>query len=584
MPRRFLAAAGRVFAALDAWLSPLRFFLVPALLFAFFVYIFANLLHLHLGGRPTRNKTVYSKELPSMRGVIYDRNSNPIAVNQSGWRIFLDPHAAERPGQDAIATCKRVSQLTGKDAAAIYRELCDTNLSRYVVQGITFDPGAIDLATNKSLYVNGVNLEPVERRLYPQGRRFSHILGHLSGRELVGRNGGIEQKYNEELTGTDGFIRGVKANNGREIRSRRISTVEPIDGASVYLTVDQNIQHIVYGALARAMEEWNADGARAIVQEVETGAILAMVSLPDYDPENWKESTPEKRKNRTVTDLYDPGSTMKSVTIASALNEGIIATNTVYDAGNGMWRYGGHGLRDHVSGKIDVATILAKSSNIGSAKIALDLGNKRFESYLRAFCFAKRSGIDLPGESSGLLPPSERWEPVKPTRIAIGQGISVTPIQMIGAYSAIANGGRVMRPYVMDRIVSAKGEILRRNKPMVLATPVKPEVCAQLRAMLSEVVSARGTARRARIPGYTAGGKTGTAQITKPGGGYYANSHWASFIGFVPAEKPVFSVLVLLDNPTKPGKSHDGGVSAAPVFSEIASATAQYLSLPSARQ
>ncbi|MBR0057230.1 MAG: penicillin-binding protein 2, partial [Kiritimatiellae bacterium] len=382
------------------------------------------------------------------------------------------------------------------------------------------------------------------------------------------------------LKGADGFVAGERAGNGREIRERRSSTVEAIDGATVYLTIDQNIQRIAYEALSAAIEEWSADGGRVIIEKVDTGEILAMVSLPDFEPEDWQRASDLEKRNRTISDQYDPGSTMKAVTVAAALNEGVVSPDSTYDVGGGQWLYGGKILRDHAKGVIDVRTIIAKSSNIGAAKIALDLGNRRFERYLKAFGFSSRTGIDLPGEATGMLPPADKWEPIKPTRIAIGQGISVTPIQMVNAYATIANGGRRMRPYVMAKVVAPTGEILQRNVPKVVSTPITPDTAAKMRAMLEGVVGPGGTARRARVAGYAVAGKTGTAQIIKPGGGYYDHNHWASFIGFLPAEEPAFAVLVLLDNPTKPGKSHDGGVSAAPVFAEIALATAQYLEIP----
>ncbi len=574
---KFWRERGKYWRMLDKFA---RSYGAPVLFTVWFLILAVRLWHLHLGDRDLRNNTKYRGSLKASRGVIYDRGGNPIAVNQVGWRIFVDPHAENKPRQDPVATSKRIAELTGRKVREVYADLCNTNLSKYVVQGVTFDPAAIDLATNKALYVNGVGLEQIEERVYPQGRRFAHILGFVSGRDPIGQNGGIEQVYEKMLKGTDGFVIGVRANNGPEIRERRITTMDAIDGASVFLTIDQNIQLVAYQALKAAVGEWNANGGRVIVQKVDTGEILAMVSLPDFDPADWKDSEAYMRKNRAVTDQYDPGSTMKAVTVASALNEHLITPHSTYDVGGGLWFYGGKTLRDHATGIIDVRTIIAKSSNIGAAKIALDLGNKRFERYLRAFGFGSRTGIDLPGEGTGMLTPSEKWELIKPTRIAMGQGISVTPIQMVNAYSTIANGGKRMRPYVMQRIISSNGEVIQRNLPKVEGMPIAPAVAKDMREMLALVVSPQGTARRARVPGYKVAGKTGTAQIPKPGGGYYDHNHWASFIGFLPADDPVFSVLVLLDNPTKPGMSHDGGVSAAPVFSEIAAATAQYLEIP----
>lgn len=578
----------------------IRFFLVPAGLFAWFIVLIFRLYGLHSGKALPRNNIRYRRETKAVRGVIYDRGGNPLAVNQAGWKIFVDPQADSRQPKkgrrppDPVITCGRISSLTGRPFRDVYADMFTTNRiwrdpqsgavrtnsPRYVVQGVTWDPTAVDLAEDKDLYVGNVGLVPVQRRLYPQGRRFSHIVGVAMGDPPRGGSGGVEQRYDRKLSGVDGLISGERAGNGREIRERRSSTIDAIDGASVWLTIDQNVQKIVYDALQAAVEEWNADGARAIVEMVDTGEILAMVSLPDYDPQDLAQASETERRNRAISDQYDPGSTMKAVTVAAALNEGVVTPSSTYDVGGGQWFYGGSVLRDHAKGVIDVRTIIAKSSNIGSAKIALDLGNRRFERYIKDFGLTQLTGIDLPGEAAGMLPPAERWEPIKPTRVAIGQGISVTPIQMVNAYATIANGGRRMRPYVMRKVVSASGEILQRNMPKVVSTPISPKTAAEMRGMLMGVVGPGGTARRARVEGYTVAGKTGTAQIVKPGGGYYDHNHYASFIGFLPAEQPVFAVLVLLDNPTKPGKSHDGGVSAAPVFAEIALATAQYLEIP----
>lgn len=579
----------------------IRFFIAPVALLIWFALLTVRLYELHSGHAMPRNNIRYRREIKAVRGMIYDRGGNPLAVNQSGWKIFLDPKAQSRPPKkghpppNPVVTCGRIASLTGRKFNDVWTDLVTTNriwrdgetgemktnVLRYVVQGVTWDPTAVDLVENKELYVGNVGLEAIQRRLYPQGRRFSHVVGIATGVPPRGGAGGIEQRYDKNLKGVDGMISGERAGNGAEIRERRSSTINAIDGASIYLTIDHNIQRIAYEALAAAVEEWNADGGRVIVEMVDTGEILAMVSLPDFDPQEWTSAPDSARRNRCLSDQYDPGSTMKAVTVCAGLNEGLITPESTYDIGHGKVRHvGGFPMRDHAEGVVDVKTIIAKSSNVGAAKVALDLGNRRFEKYLKAFGFGAKSQIDLPGEALGTLVPASKWEPIRPTRIAIGQGVSVTPIQMVNAYSTIANGGRRMRPYVMKKIVSQDGEILQRNEPKVLETPITPETARQMREMLKGVVKPGGTARRARVEGYEAAGKTGTAQIIKPGGGYYDHNHWASFIGFLPADNPVFAVIVLLDNPTKPGSSHDGGVSAAPVFAEIALATAQYLEIP----
>ncbi len=564
--------------------NDIRFFILPGLLFFWFFIVICRLFNLHFGDLGTRNNVEYKKTIPAFRGKIYDRNGIPLALSEPGWRISIDPNFSYtfEKHRDFDPTCKRIAELVGKNAADVKNDFCTKTNTKYVVQGETYDSSALNLETDKNHYLRGVKLEKTGRRVYPHGNILAHILGFLSydNKGDITGNGGIEQAYNKYLKGTDGYIRGIKTGRGKELRERRISEVPQIDGNNIYLTIDSQIQRIVYSAMTNAVTEWNADGGRAIVQMVKTGEILAMVSLPDYDPAVWRKTDSKLFINRCISHQYDPGSTMKAVTVAAAMQTGIITTNTTYDVGKGSWYYGGHRLRDHCYGEIDIPTVIKKSSNIASAMIALQIGNKRFENYLRAFGFGEKTEIDLPGEALGMLTKSEKWEAVKPTRIAIGQGISVTPLQMINAYSTIANGGNRMRPYIMDRIETEDGDLLMKNEPKIMMTPISGETAAQLREMLKGVILPGGTATRAKIPGYTVAGKTGTAQMIKPAGGYYDHNHWASFIGFLPAEEPVFSVLVLLDNPTKLQQSHDGGVSAAPAFSVIAGKIARYLEIP----
>ncbi len=571
-----------------------RFFLVPVLLFLWFVVLVVRLTDLHLGERQTRNRTVMHGFIPAMRGIIYDRGEVPVAVNRPGYKIFVDPGAPVKEGQDKRRTAARIAELTGVDFAAVYREITGQGKdSRYIVIGKTFDAEAVDLVTNKADYCC-CGIEPFSERAYPQGRRFSHILGFVSAHDSIGRNGGVEQKADKYLRGTDGSYEGVKDKNGREIRERRTNVIPPIDGANVYLTVDHNIQHVVCELLYYGVTNYNATGGKVIVQKVATGEILAMASYPDYDPVDYRSSTAEARLNKTIGGIYDPGSTMKGITVAAALNEGLVTPQTVIYVEQGSWPYGGRILRDHPRGNLTVRQIIQKSSNIGAAKIALKIGNQKFESYLRAFGFGHPLQIDLPGEEKGLLPRHETWETVKPTRIAMGQGVSVTPLQMINAYSTIANGGHCMRPYVISRIVGPDGTVVYRNEPKELGRPIRPDTAAKMREILKSVTNYsadyidRGTGWRARIEGYSVAGKTGTAQMFL-NGAYSEKDYWSSFVGFVPAENPVLSMIVILDRPrgevyqTAEGlrhKAHDGGGTAAPLFSKIASYVAQYLEIP----
>lgn len=577
--------------------SGARFFLVPVGLAAWFVILIVRLIDLHLGNHTTQNQIKIHGTLPAVRGMIYDRGEIPVAVNQPGYQIFVDPGAPVKEGQSKELTAKRIADLVGnRNYSEVYRDISGQGKnSRYIKQGVTYDKSAVDLLTNKTVYCC-CGLEPITERKYPQGKYFSHVVGYISGNDAVGRNGGVEQYAERYLCGTPGFYDGIKDRNGREIRERRKNTVAPIDGASVYLTVDRNIQHVVCEALEFGITNYNATGGKVIIQKVQTGEILAMASYPNFNPADFRNASEEAKRNAAIGVIYDPGSTMKSITVSAALNEGLVTPDTVFDIGHGSWAYGGRILRDHPTGHVTVKQIIQKSSNIGAAKIGLLLGNRRLEAYFKAFGYTKPTGIDLPGEEKGILPPHEKWDAVKPTRIAMGQGISVTPLQMVNAYSTIANGGYCMRPYVISRIVSPDGKILLQNEPKVMGRPIRPDTSEKMRKILRSVTNYaadridHGTGWRAKIDGYSVAGKTGTAQMLI-NGQYSEKDYWSSFVGFVPAEDPVFCMIVILDRPRGElmsdgihHKAHDGGGTAAPLFAKIAPYVAQYLEIPFAEE
>jgi len=347
--------------------------------------------------------------------------------------------------------------------------------------------------------------------------------------------------------------------------------------------------------LRAAWEKWSATRAWGVIQDVRTGAILAMASAPAFDPNDpgapW-HGMPPSFENLPVCFNYEPGSTFKAFTLAIALEEGIIQPETLVDVGQGVWMYRGAKLLDKsvfLRGPIGLPLIMQKSSNIASAKIALMLadpsrsirnGSHRLhEMYLRHFGFGRKLEIDLPAEEKGILHPAERWDALTATRVGIGHSVSVTALQLVTAYSALANGGYVMEPHVVKRVVADNGDVLREAKPKVLARPVSEKTSALLRGLMVGVTQRGGTATQASLvdAGYTAAGKTGTSKMPIPGG-YSSTDWWASFAGFVPAEKPVFSMVVVVE---KPRGKHTGGEVAAPVFGEVAKAVARYLRIPS---
>ena len=550
----------------------IRIWFIALLLLVSFCGLGAKLCYLHLSNHSKVTGREYKRTLLGLRGGIYDCNGKqyPMAVSLPARLFYLDPKSVKKE-HDVGQIARTVSQHLGLPEAEVQAQFRRTD-SRYIKLGYSLDDRVFE-ALSDPLTISGVGAEEMVIRRYPQGRRMSHVLGFVNNMGVGGA--GIEQQYNRYLTGTPGLIEGEKDAGRREIFSRRKVYVPPIAGSDIYLTLDHRIQFEVERAIQEVVEKFDALSGWAIVQHVRTGKILAMASFPDFEPENYTETTLDVWRNNALAIVYEPGSIMKAVTVAALLNERLATPSTEFEVGEGVWFYAGKPLRDHVYGRVTVSTALKKSSNIACAKMGLRLGAQRLENYLRAFNFGSKLGIELPGEENGILARAKDWDKLKPTRSPIGQGIAVTGLQMINAYSTLANDGRMMRPYLVDRIVSPSGETVFQARPEVIGRPVRPDVARAVREMLTGVTEEGGTGKRAAVPGFSIGGKTGTAQKAVPGG-YSSTDYYASFVGFVPAGEPVFSVLVSVE---RPRPQHTGGFVSAPVFGKIAAATARYLAL-----
>ncbi len=556
--------------------------------------LFSGLLALWMGGMVVRLYHLQVKKskpithtrtihLPAPRGRIYDsfNKNQPLALNLPAWDISVD-YMMLPEGTNRLAAAEALSQYIDKDIDEIlelFNKACARKNRGYPI-GRTLDYGVVAFVEKGSVNKIPARLflikDDIFVRNYPQGERLSQVLGHIN---LEGNGAaGIELAYDKYLRGAAGQKKVVLDAHGAEVRELRGATIEPTPGADIHLTIDSRIQFVMERELRAAMEEFETDTAWAIMQRVSTGEIIAIASMPDFDLNdcvNIRGNDPCRRSN-PIAAQYEPGSTMKTLTVSGAVNEGIVNPNSLVNVENGAWVYGGHTLHDHPTGIITVADIIAKSSNIGTAKIALELGNARLEGYLRALGVGSVVGIGLP-ETRGLLRPHAKWEKVSPTRIAIGQGVAVTAAQMVGAYATIANDGTMMQPYVIDRIVASDGTVLLRNEPRVKGHPLRPETAEKMALMLEGVTRKGGTAARIKIPGYRIAGKTGTAQMVIDGR-YSSSSYWATFAGFVPADHPEFAMVVVCQNPK--GLKHQGGSVAAPVFARIASETLQYLAVP----
>jgi len=546
-----------------------RFALSSGFLLVSLVGLGARLAFLHLGPNEGVSRR-FEKRLNAGRGGIFDCHGreNMLALSLAMKSVCVDPSMVVSNGCVARVACG-LGDVLGRpvDQVAVAINKPDRRYARIA----RFVPAA---ARERicAMKLPGVFLQDAMARVYPQGPFLCHVLGFVNHE---GRgSAGVEQVMDNYLRGCPGLLESRLNARRQEVYVWRGRHIPALEGADVHLTIDQNIQHVVEGALDAAVREHHARGAWAVVQQVRTGAILAMGSRPAYDPNVFRVSSDAQRMNRAIGYVYEPGSTLKAAVIAAALNEGVVTTNAVLHCEHGEWRYGGRILHDfHPYGELTVADGLKKSSNILAAKVALHLPRKALHGYLSAFGLGKRSRIDLPGEQSGILHPVSRWSDISPTRMAIGQGVAVTALQMLGVISAMANDGFLMRPYVIKEVRGKDGSVLVKTIPRSLGRPITFETAATMRALLRRVTEKGGTGRRARIAGYTVAGKTGTAQKPVPGG-YSSTNYMASFVGFVPAEEPQIAVIVVVDDPQP---VHVGGRVAAPVFSLIAGETMRYL-------
>jgi cell division protein FtsI (penicillin-binding protein 3) len=541
-----------------------------------------RLAFLHLGPHGTERTQMdrarsIEKRIIADRGSIYDRmgRRNLLSMNLPVQDVCADPQFLMK------------SNLTQQVASVLARELDTTpdevarRLTRgdkrfAYVQRFVDETRAQEIRKQK---LPGIFFRENTVRYYPLTSFMSHVLGFVN-HEAVG-SAGIEQMLDDYLKGCSGLLESRVDALRRELYTERDRWVPALRGADVFLTLDQNVQYIVEQALDEAVSKHSAKGAWAIVQRVRTGEILAMASRPTYDLNRFRDADEKDRLNRSIGYVYEPGSTFKAAIVAAALNEGVVSPDDVFDCENGAWSYGGKILRDyHPYGSLTVADGVKKSSNILTAKVALKLGSEREYRYLRSFGIGRPLGLDLPGEEGGILHPVSKWSMISPTRIAIGQGVSVTALQMLGILCCLANGGALMRPYVTSQVVANDGTVLLKRHPEKIAQVVSPETARLMCKLLRRVTEQDGTGWRARVEGYEVAGKTGTAQ--KPVGGKYSSSaYMSSFVGFLPVERPEIGIIVVVDEPQP---LHTGGVVAAPVFGRIAGQAVRYLEVPPDRE
>jgi cell division protein FtsI (penicillin-binding protein 3) len=503
--------------------------------------------------------------LTPARGTITDRNGNNLAVSVEMDSCYAEPHNIEDiPGTVAVlATFLQTSkeELTRKLSGSKHFVWLERRLTPERAQRI------------KNLKLRGIGFAPETKRFYPNSEVAAHVIG-FTGLDPAGLDG-VELRYNSLILGNTGYLETERDALGRDIAPKTARITNSSPGRNIVLTLDKNIQYIAERELGKAVSESGAKNGMALVMESATGKVLALANYPSFNPNSYARYSQSILRNRVVADSFEPGSTFKVFLIAAALEEKVVRSGEVINCENGSYKIANRTIHDtHKYARLSVAEILKYSSNIGAAKIGFKLGNDRFSHYLSNFGFGERTGIDLPGESPGKLRDKQRWYGIDLATIAFGQGVSVSAVQLTAAVSAIANGGNLMKPYVVERILDDSGQELQKIEPQLLRRVVSTTTAVQVARMMEGVTTNGGTGLSAAVEGFRVAGKTGTAQKVDPVTRRYGAKRTASFVGFVPADRPRLTILVVLDEPKT---SQYGGIVAAPAFREIALNSLAYL-------
>jgi len=544
-----------------------------------FTIFSARLIHLHVAKHDEYSRLAAQKHnirqvIHAKRGMILDRNGEILATNLPVRTIVADASRMKNPEALAALVAKHL-KLDGQEVL----EKFSTGKKYIVLKREVPEEISVALISDmQKQHLRGIFPEKDAIRTYPNGEVLGHVLGFLN-HEGKGVQG-IELSMESQLAGKDGYRFIERDRTGREIVLYRGIEEEPEHGKNVRLTIDMGLQTIVEEELDAAYRDLKPETANAVLVDPKTGAILAMASRPCFNPNEPGKAQPEQMKNRSIIDMVEPGSTFKIVVAAGAINEGKVDEKTQIFCENGRFAYGGRTLKDHHGyGNMDVHEILAKSSNIGSAKMALMMGADKFYEYVRRFGFGERLGIELPGEIPGLVHPPARWDKLTITRMPMGHSIAVTPLQITMGMSVIANGGNLMAPRIIQSVEKENGEVLMKKEPTITRRVVPEKAARFISEALVAVTEPGGTATFARVNGFQVAGKTGTAQKVSPHGGYAAGKYVVSFVGYMPAENPQFVLLVMIDDAKIASSLNYGGLVAAPIFSRIAERTARQLDL-----
>ncbi len=547
-----------------ALLSPRRFWFLYIVLVIFFCLIVYQIIQLTCFHQSSLLKLAHRQhyltvDISPLRGPITDRNGKEFVTNLKIPSIYAVPRTLRE--EERADLSREVAKILGLDRKWVMERLSRDKAFVWIKRRVTFE----EAEKIKKLESSALGVLDEYKRFYPQGSMLAQVLGFST----VDNQGveGIERFLDGDLRGKPGKRVTQRDAKGREIKAFEMKSLPVIDGNRVVLTIDQHLQYLTEKALERAFKQWKAKGAWAIVMDPHTGEILAMANQPSFDPNHYARVGADAKRNRAITDMYEPGSVFKIVAASGALNEGTVTPETPINCENGKWNYGFKVLHDvHPYGTIPMSEVIIKSSNIGTVKIALKMGAQKFQNYIKGFGFGAQTGIDLAGEAPGYTRPPSQWSKTSPYNIPMGQEVMVTSIQMVTAMSVIANGGNLVRPYIVSKVQDPAGVTLKEKKTLVRQRVIDPETAETMRKILTQVVE-KGTGTKAKIPDIVVGGKTGTGQKILPGGkGYSHTAFMSSFVGFAPANDPRYAMVVVLDEPRP---LYYGGTVAAPVFKEV---------------
>ncbi|HTB23228.1 MAG TPA: penicillin-binding transpeptidase domain-containing protein [bacterium] len=549
---------------------------LAAFMAALFALVVARLVYLQIIRRPflleKSDRQQFARvDVPGRRGVITDRYGQVLAESVDTESVFCSPSLV-KPGQRA-GLAHVLASVLGLNESGVRRQL-DAMRPFWVVRNAKIEA----TARLKELKINSLSYEAETRRVYPEGRLAAHVLGYTDV-DCRGLDG-VELSYNSVLEGKPGVQEVLRDAAGRQVAGQQLWVQRPVDGSGLRLTLDSDLQHIAERELQKAWQKFHAKGGAIVVMDPRTGEILAMASAPDFDPSHPGAFGQDARWNRALGDAFEPGSTFKVVTAALALEKGVVTPNTPVDCHGGSAVFFGRTVRDYGQdhmGIVPFSTVLADSSNIGTVEVALKIGPQALYEGMTRFGFGQLSGVDLPGETIGQLQPQSKWQPSAMAAVPFGQSFSCNLLRVLVTYAAVANGGNLVRPHVVQAVVGDSGSVMAPERNFNSTRVIGETVRGQLVKILEGVVD-RGTGVAIALPGYSIAGKTGTAQKFDLATGRYSKTASVStFVGFVPAENPVFVTAVMLDEP----RGLDlGGWTSGPVFRSVMSAALTDYNVP----